>query len=108
MSARIEIAPARLPAAGGRAWLRPDGHCIALFNVDGRYYALADSCPHQGASLGGGTLLGATVQCPAHGLRFDLASGCMVQSPAVKVATYPIHIEDGRVYLSLPEQDIPA
>jgi nitrite reductase/ring-hydroxylating ferredoxin subunit len=105
MNSRIEIETAQLPAAGQRAWLRPAGHCIALYNVDGRYYALDDSCPHQGASLGSGKVSGTSVQCPAHGLRFDLASGCMLQSPAVKVATYPIHIEAGRVYLSLPDQD---
>jgi 3-phenylpropionate/trans-cinnamate dioxygenase ferredoxin subunit len=107
MSSRIEIAPARLPAEGGHAWLVLEGQCIALFQVGGRYYALDDRCPHQGASLAAGKLSGASVQCPAHGLRFDLATGCMHNMPSVRVATFPIHIEEGKVFLHLPDQECP-
>jgi len=107
MNSRIEIDPAQLPAVDRHAWLRLKGHCIALFNDRGTYYALDDSCPHQGASLGGGKVSNGSVQCPAHGLRFNLATGCLANQPAVKVATYPIHIEQGRVYLRLPDQELP-
>lgn len=102
MTARIEIDPARLPAVDSHAWLRLHGYDIALFNVRGCYYALDDSCPHQGASLAAGKVVDGKVQCPAHGLRFDLASGCLQNVPTVKVVAYPIHIEAGRVYLDLP------
>jgi 3-phenylpropionate/trans-cinnamate dioxygenase ferredoxin subunit len=105
MITRIEIDPAQLPAVDRHAWLRLDGYCIALFNAQGRYYALDDSCPHQGASLAAGKVVDGKVQCPAHGLRFDLASGCLHNVPTVKVVSYPIHIEEGRVYLSLPGQE---
>ncbi|RJG27177.1 Rieske (2Fe-2S) protein [Massilia cavernae] len=108
MTSRIEIEPARLPAEGSHAWLHLNGQCIALFQAAGRYYALDDRCPHQGASLAAGKLSGATVQCPAHGLRFDLNTGCMLSMPSVRVATFPIHIEAGKVYLSLPNQDLPT
>jgi 3-phenylpropionate/trans-cinnamate dioxygenase ferredoxin subunit len=107
MTQRIEIDPAQLPAVDGRAWLRLPGHCIALFEHGGRYYALDDSCPHQGASLAAGKVEHGKVQCPAHGLRFDLASGCLQHEPSVRVATYPIHIEEGRVYLTLPVLESP-
>lgn len=105
MSARIEVDAARLPAPGGRALLRAAGRCIALFRIGDSYHAIDDSCPHQGASLAGGKLDGRSVQCPAHGLRFDLATGCMVNAPALRVAVYPIHIEQGRVFVSLPAED---
>lgn len=108
MTRLLEIAPERLPPPGGRALLHTGRRCVALFQVDGQYYALDDSCPHQGASLAGGKLEGRSVQCPAHGLRFDLASGCMRQSPQVRVAVYPIHIERGRVFLSLPGEEEPV
>ena len=101
MTQRLEIDPAQLPAVDGHAWLRLQGYCIALFNTAGRYYALDDSCPHQGASLAAGKVVDGKVQCPAHGLRFDLASGCLQNVPAVKVVTYPIKIEEGRVYIDL-------
>ncbi|MES2259428.1 MAG: Rieske 2Fe-2S domain-containing protein [Pseudomonadota bacterium] len=105
MTRRLEIAPERLPPPGGRALLHTGTHCVVLFQVDGEYHAIDDRCPHQGASLAGGKLAGRSVQCPAHGLRFDLASGCMPQSPQVRVAVYPIHIERGRVFVCLPGEE---
>jgi 3-phenylpropionate/trans-cinnamate dioxygenase ferredoxin subunit len=102
---RVEVPPERLPPPGGRSLLHTGAACVALFQVDGRYHAIDDRCPHQGASLAGGKLEGRLLQCPAHGLRFDLASGCLANVPSVRVPVYPIHIEEGRVYLDLPDQE---
>lgn len=102
---RLEVPPERLPPAGGRALLHTGTRCVALFQVGGHYHAIADSCPHQGASLAGGKLEGRMLQCPAHGLRFDLASGCLQNVPTVRVAVYPVHIEQGKVYLDLPDDE---
>src|SRR6478735_7319252 len=63
-------------AEGGRWFARRDGHEIALFRVQGTVHAIADSCPHNGASLATGELEGTTIKCRAHGLRFDIATGC--------------------------------
>ncbi len=79
-----------------------DQGCVALFHVNGRYHAINDSCPHQGASLAGGKIDGSSIQCPAHGLRFNLDTGCMLQSPEVRLVVYPIHIEQGKVFVCLP------
>lgn len=103
MSAVHELPPERLPAPGGRALLHVGGRCVLLFHVDGAYHAIDDSCPHQGASLGGGKLEGHFIQCPAHGLRFDIASGCLLNVPHVRMSVYPIHIEQGRVFVHLPD-----
>jgi nitrite reductase/ring-hydroxylating ferredoxin subunit len=105
MSRRVALEAARLPPDGGRAVLRIDGHCVALFHVSGKYYAIADGCPHQGASLAGGKLDGPYVQCQAHGLRFHLATGSLANVPQMKVAVYPITIEADGVYLTLPDED---
>lgn len=105
MSRRHEVAPERLPAPGERALLHLGGRCVVLFHVDGAYLAIDDRCPHQGASLAGGKLHGRSVQCPAHGLRFDLASGCMLQSAQLQVAVHPIEIEQGRVFLHLSDKE---
>jgi nitrite reductase/ring-hydroxylating ferredoxin subunit len=48
---------------------------IALFNVDGRFYALDGICPHQGGSLGKGKLTGCIITCPWHGWQFDVTTG---------------------------------
>jgi 3-phenylpropionate/trans-cinnamate dioxygenase ferredoxin subunit len=85
---------------GKRACVQADGVDIALFNVDGRIYAIDDSCPHQASSLGGGKLDGRMVQCPAHGLRFDLATGCM-RGGGLAVRSYPVEAVDGRIRVVL-------
>ena len=64
---------------------------IALFSVDGCYYALDDMCPHRGGPLSEGELEGATVVCPWHGAIFDLATGNVTRPPvAARVATYDV------------------
>jgi nitrite reductase (NADH) small subunit len=51
------------------------GRVIALFNVNGRFYALDGVCPHQGGPLGHGLLEGCVVTCPWHGWQFDVTTG---------------------------------
>ena len=51
------------------------GRVVALFNVDGIFYALDGVCPHQGGPLGKGELTGPIVTCPWHGWQFDVRSG---------------------------------
>jgi 3-phenylpropionate/trans-cinnamate dioxygenase ferredoxin subunit len=101
---RVLLEPPMLPPAGGRKVLSLRGHSIALFEAGGSYRAIADSCPHQGASLAGGTVQDGAVQCPAHGLRFDLATGCLRNAPALRVAVYPIETGPDGVHLILPDQ----
>jgi len=102
MSQRIALSAAQLPASGARAGLQIDGRNLALFNVDGTLYAIDDSCPHEGASLLGGDLQGRMIQCRAHGLRFDLASGCMPNVSKFDLAAYPVEVCDGKTFLLFP------
>ncbi|SDI13879.1 Rieske (2Fe-2S) protein [Pseudomonas panipatensis] len=90
MSRRLPIPSAKLPAPGGRSLLFYAQRSIVLFNIDGELYAIDDSCPHAGASLFSGTLQGRWLQCPAHGLRFDLASGCMANAKGFGVVRHRI------------------
>jgi 3-phenylpropionate/trans-cinnamate dioxygenase ferredoxin subunit len=90
---------------GGRRLLRPAGREIALFNVQGCLYAIDDSCPHAGGSLVIGPLDGTTVTCRAHGLRFDLASGCMRGGAGLRLRSYPVRIEQGRIEVDLAPAD---
>jgi nitrite reductase/ring-hydroxylating ferredoxin subunit len=60
---------------------------VALFNVDGYIYAIADSCAHAGASLGAGKLSGKIVTCRAYGLRYDVTTG-QVTTGGFGVAAY--------------------
>lgn len=96
----IEVPAAVDLSQGKRGRVEVDGEYIALFNVEGQVYAIDDSCPHAGGSLLFGKLDGRTVQCPAHGLRFDLASGCM-RGGSLAVRSYPVEHSDGRLRITL-------
>ncbi|PMY49010.1 MULTISPECIES: Rieske (2Fe-2S) protein [Pseudomonas] len=99
MSLRIPVPAGKLPPAGGRALFECDGKSLALFNIEGDLFAIDDSCPHQGVSLCGGRLEGRVIQCCAHGLRFDLRSGYLLNSTQVKVANYPVETIDGQAFI---------
>ena len=97
----IDAIPAEQLPAGGRWLVRRSGRDIALFNVGGALFAIDDSCPHNGASLAGGRLEGTTVACRAHGLRFDLGSGCM-RGGGLQVRAYPVRVHEGRIEIDIP------
>ena len=70
-----------------------DGEAIALFNVDGKFYATEDTCKHRGGSLGKGTLNESIVTCPLHGWTYDVTNGACEINPEVKLNTYPVTVE---------------
>jgi 3-phenylpropionate/trans-cinnamate dioxygenase ferredoxin subunit len=73
---------------------------IAVFNVEGAFYAIDDTCTHQDASLVDGWLEGCTVECPLHASCFDLRTGEPTGPPAKKpVRTHKVVVEDGKVYV---------
>ncbi|HTE03524.1 MAG TPA: non-heme iron oxygenase ferredoxin subunit [bacterium] len=88
-----------LPAGMGKA-VTVDGQRIALFNVNGTFYAIDDTCTHEEASLAAGAVYGEIVACPKHGSRFHLPTGRVLSLPAVvPVSTYQVKVEDGQVLL---------
>jgi nitrite reductase/ring-hydroxylating ferredoxin subunit len=107
MTRRIPVPCGKYPQPGHRTLFEFEEKSLALFNVDGQVFAIDDSCPHQGASLWGGRLDGRVIQCGAHGLRFDLRSGCLLNSTQVKVATYPVDVVDGQAFIIISEEAAP-
>lgn len=103
MNNTLELPVSVDPGIGKRTRVQADGRYIALFNVDGRIYAIDDSCPHNGASLLFGHVDGCWVQCPAHGLRFDLVTGCM-RGGGLNVRTYPVEVAKDCIRITLPLQ----
>jgi len=86
-----------LPGESRTVW---DGDTpIAVFNVDGDFYAIEDVCTHDGGELTGGAIEGREVECPRHGARFDVITGDVLCAPAYEpVAKFPVKVEDGVVY----------
>jgi nitrite reductase (NADH) small subunit len=79
-----------------------EGRIIAVFNVEGTFFAIDDRCPHQGSSLGRGRLDGTIVTCPSHSFRVDVTTGRNPKLPALRVRAYPTAVEDGVVQVALP------
>lgn len=70
-----------------------DGEAIALFRVDGQYYALSDTCTHRDGSLCEGLVEGTSVTCPWHFARFDLKTGEVLGPPAPSgVRAYEVRV----------------
>lgn len=101
MSRRITVAPADALPPGQRKLVFVEGQSILVFNVAGTLHAVDNSCPHNGASLAGGRLEGSKLQCPAHGLRFDLATGRTPGAGGLCLKTYAVQETDGQVVLQL-------
>ena len=71
----------------------PGGNELAVYNVDGEYYATENFCPHKGALLTEGVLCGHIVECGWHGWQFDVRSGeCLTVRDRIR--TYRVTIED--------------
>lgn len=74
---------------------------LALFRLGGRVYALDNECPHRGAALAFGEVHGEELRCPLHAWPFHIPSGACPEFPGVAVATYPVQVESGEVYVEL-------
>ena len=99
---RVRVAAVGDVASGEGRVVEVEGKTLALFNVDGAYYAIDNSCAHRGGPLGEGELDGCVVTCPWHAWRWDVATGTNVNNPAVRVARYPVHVERGAIFVDLP------
>jgi len=102
---------------GERKIVEVEGRSIGVFNVRGSFYALRNSCPHQGAPVCRGRLIGLTtapepnvleysrageiVCCPWHGWEFDVTNGRSVYNPhKIRVRSYEVTVE--------PDEDDPG
>lgn len=101
---------------GSRKIVEIDGRSIGVFNVDGKYHALLNNCPHHGAPLCEGVVRGRMepsapheyhygshnqfIACPWHGYEFRLDTGRpVVPNERGRVRVYPVAVEHGDVVL---------
>jgi len=102
MSRRVFVGQAAdVPVGEGRV-VEAEGKTLALFNVDGAFYALDNDCAHRGGPLGEGDLDGTVVVCPWHAWRWDVETGANANNPAVKIPCFPVSVDAGRVFVELP------
>ncbi|MBI3772466.1 MAG: non-heme iron oxygenase ferredoxin subunit [Gammaproteobacteria bacterium] len=84
--------------AGERRVVDVEGAIIAVFNLQGKYYAIEDVCTHDGGELASGELVGDDVICPRHGARFCIKTGEVKAPPATQpVDIFPVQVLNGVV-----------
>src|ERR1700750_2028167 len=72
---RVKVAEVGDVAVGEGRVIETEGRTLALFNVDGTFYAIDNTCPHRGGPLGEGDLDGRFAICPWHAWRWDVTTG---------------------------------
>ena len=77
-----------------------DGVSIALFNLDGEFYAIEDVCTHDGSEIASGCIVDGSIECPRHGARFDIKTGAVTAPPAYEpIDTFPVRVVEDVVQI---------
>ncbi|MEE2822594.1 MAG: non-heme iron oxygenase ferredoxin subunit [Acidobacteriota bacterium] len=94
MGELTKIATVDQVSLGAAICVEVKGKQIALFNVDGSYYATDNNCSHRGGPLSEGVCEGTVVTCPWHGIQFNLETGEPLGSLAVHgITAYSVTVE---------------
>ena len=92
-----------IPEGSGRSFTVNDEE-IAVFKIEGKLYAIDDTCTHSYASLANGTVCGHDVECPLHSGRFCVKTGQAKSPPVLEaVNTYPVRIIDDDIEIEISE-----
>ena len=78
----MKVASASEIAPGQARLVNVKGKEIALFNIEGTFFALGNACTHEEGPLAEGDIEGHEVTCPWHGARFDIRTGAVLCAPA--------------------------
>ena len=90
----ITVADTKALAPGQRQLVAVDDTEIAVFNLDGQYYAIENICSHDGGKLTGAVVEGDQIICPRHGARFCIRTGAALSAPAYE----PTHLFPVRIH----------
>jgi|TARA_B100001971_G_C18131684_1_gene505184 nitrite reductase/ring-hydroxylating ferredoxin subunit len=123
--AEYEVMDALEIPEGSRQIVTVSGIVIGIFNINGKFYAYQNVCPHKGewCSACEGTLTGHLAQgpetnwdliwdregeilyCPSHATDFDILTGESIARKPMRLQSYPIKVEDGKIKITLSEPD---
>jgi len=98
MAQFIKVASTADLAPGEAKRVEVAGTKIALFNLEGTFYAIDDTCTHRGGPLSEGEVSGEEVTCPWHGAVYSIKTGGVLGAPAPRgVASYPVRVQGAEV-----------
>ena len=89
-----------IPPGTGKV-IEAGGKTIAIFNAEGTFYAIDNTCRHRGGPLGEGSLSGTTVTCPWHGWEYDVSSGACQMDQSIKVQQYDVKVDGDDILVSV-------
>lgn len=101
MAEFVEVAQLEQIAPGKSKLVYVGEKSIALFNIDGKIYAIDDTCLHQGSSLAQGRLNGKILTCRAHGWKYDVTTGSLTLNPERSVASYAVQVVNGKIAVAV-------
>jgi 3-phenylpropionate/trans-cinnamate dioxygenase ferredoxin subunit len=102
----VTVASVAELAAGERLLVEIDGRPLAVFQIAGEYFAIADVCSHDDGPVAEGPLNGYEIECPRHGAHFDVRDGRVLSLPAViDIPAYPVRVVDGEIQVGLPAEE---
>ena len=82
---------------------------VLVVHDNGEFRALQGTCSHEYFELDRGFLTAGTLTCALHLSRFDLSDGEPLDPPAeLPLAMYPVVIEDGRIFIEIPDGPLPV
>ena len=102
MAEFVKVADVDELGPGDRKVVEVKGRYVALFNVEGEFFAIEDICTHDDGPLAEGELDSHVIECPRHGATFDVRTGEVLSFPAItSVASYRVKIENGKVLVAV-------
>lgn len=99
----IKVASRKAVADKKSLCVEASGKKLALFNLDGAFYAMDNACPHKGGPMCEGDVTDGVVICPWHSSEFEIAGGALKKGPATTdIKTYPVSVSGDDILVDLP------
>ena len=101
MAVMTKVAKTSDIAPGTSKIVEVSGKTVAIFNCEGTFYAIDNTCKHRGGPLGEGSLSGTAVTCPWHGWEYDVTTGECAMDQSIKVQKFDVKVEGDDILVSL-------
>ena len=101
MSEHVSIAKTEDVEPGSGIVAEVGDKSLAVFNVEGSYFVIDNTCVHRGGPLGEGELNGEVVACPWHGWEYNVKTGVCSNNPAACVKSYEVTIDGTDIKVNL-------
>jgi 3-phenylpropionate/trans-cinnamate dioxygenase ferredoxin component len=104
MSEWVDVEAASAITPGTAVVVDVDDVMVAVFNIDGEFFAIEDICNHDGGEIASGCLVSDEIECPRHGAKFNVRTGAVLCAPAyedldvfpVRITNHTVQVRDDR------------